>query len=510
MDPRRVAAAALALVALVLVLAACQPELPLGRRGGAASSTTGSAAELQVEPEADVQAAPPILRLRVTSASDADPAAFVLVRGAVGRAHVRQLASGEISKALRERLVPALTWAEGEGAARQIVLAPLAPLDLGEAYVVAAGTPSLALPFRVAETDEIATLTRVWPPPDEGATTDLAVYCEMTGKSEPLAVVELPVELAPIGRPGTLRTGAMRHAGASCLRFEAEVADAGDVDEGPLVLPPLVEVGDRQLRVDPRPLVRRAAPPPPLAPLACEEGELSFGLGCARVEDDRLVARAPAVPLLWAIAGEGVDLVLATGPGQPFIVSPLPPISAVSLTVGVYDVAGRRVESAFAAVTEPPRPHVVLNEVLADAIGPEPGQEWVELVNDGLVSAELEGYVLGDIGGATVLPAATLAPGAFALVVNAAFLEDDELDVSPAPGTLILRVDKLGKNGLSNAGEPLRLSDASGHVVSRFPAMKSPKAGLSVARVAPRAPDGLAASFAIAKAGATPGATNAF
>lgn len=506
MSPRLPRVAALVLTVLALSLGGCQPELPLGRRGGSASSTASALPELHLDPEADLQAAPPILRLRVALAGEADPAAFVLVRGEVSKAHVRQLASEEISKALRERLVPALSWAEGEGEARQIVLAPLAPLDPGEAYVVASGAPALALPLRVAEADEVATLTRVWPPPDEGATADLAVYCETDGSAEPLAEVELAVELAPVGRPGALRTGAMDRAGASCLRFEAEVA--GDADEGPAVLPPLVELGGRALRLDPRPLVRGAAAPP-LEPLPCEEGERSLGPGCARVEDDRLVARAPAAPLLWTITGAGVDMVVATRPGQPFIVSPLPPVSAVALRVGTYDVAGRRAESSFTAVTEPPRPHVVLNEVLADPLGPEPGQEWVELYNDGLVSAELEGYVLEDIGGATTLPAATLAPGAFALVVSAAFVEDDELDTPPAPGTLLLRVDKLGKNGLSNAGEPLRLSDASGRVVSRFPAMKASKAGLSVARVAPRAPDGLAASFAIAKAGATPGAANA-
>jgi hypothetical protein len=496
----------------LLVLAAlavgCQPDLLAGRRGGGASAATSTEAELRFEPEADSQAAPPILRLRVTSGANADPAAFVLVHGEMGKAHLRQLTSGEVSKTLQARFVPTLAWAEGEGDARQIVLAPLAPLALGEAYAVATGDPPLALPFRVMEEDGLGTLARVWPPLEEGATTDLAVYCE-AGGSEPLAKVEIPTELAPAGLAGTLRTGAMGHAGQSCLRFEADAASDVAAAEGPLVPPPLVELGARPLRLDPRPLVRGERPPPVEA-LPCAEDELAFGPGCARVEDDRLATRAPGAPLLWAIAGAGVDAVIVAGPGHPFIVSPLPPSTAVTLSVGVYDVAGRRTASVFAAVTEPPRPHVVLNEVLADALGPEPAQEWVELFNDGLVAAELEGYVLGDIGGVTLLPAAKLAPGAFALVVNEIYVEDDELDVPPAAGTLVLRVSKLGKNGLSNTGEPLRLTDASGRVMSRFPAMKSTKAGLSVARVLPRAPDGLASSFAVAKAGATPGAVNEF
>lgn len=503
MGSRHVAAT----LVLAALLAGCQPDLLAGRRGGGAAATDSEPAELGFEPEADSRAAPPILRLRVVRARDVDPAAFVLVQGDVGKAHVRQLTSGEISKALRARFVPTLAWAEGDGDERQIVLAPLAPLTLGAAYAVASGDPALALPFRVMEEDAHAILWRAWPPLEGGATTSLAVYCEASG-AEPLTKVEIPTELAPAGLAGTLRTGAMGRAGASCLRFEADDASAAAAEEGPLVPPPQVELGGRSLRIDPAPIERGEAPPP-LEALACVDGEVAFGPGCARVEDDRLFARAPTAPLFWAIAGAGVDVVVGTAPGDPFIVSPLPPSTAVTLSVGVYDVAGRARSTVFAAATEPPRAHVILNEVLADALGSEPGQEWIELFNDGLVAAELEGYVLEDIGGVTVLPAATLAPGAFALLVNESFVEDDELDVPPSTGTLLVRVPKLGKNGLSNAGEPLRLSDATGRVVSRLPALKSTKAGLSVARVAPRAPDGLASSFAIAKAGATPGAPNA-
>jgi len=90
--------------------------------------------------------------------------------------------------------------------------------------------------------------------------------------------------------------------------------------------------------------------------------------------------------------------------------------------------------------------------------------------------------------------------------VNEAFVEDDDYDPSPAPAALILRVARLGQDGLSNAGEPLKLKDEHGAVISRFPAGPRPKAGMSLARRTPAAPDGLASGFMVAEP--TPGRAN--
>jgi hypothetical protein len=124
----------------------------------------------------------------------------------------------------------------------------------------------------------------------------------------------------------------------------------------------------------------------------------------------------------------------------------------------------------------------------------------VEIVNDGTVPVDLGGYVLlVDGTAATPLPEGTLSPGGFALIVNEAFSSADGLDPSPAPGTLILTVPKLGKSGLTEAGEPLSLLDGTGAAVSSFPATPKPKKGWSVDRRSPTAPDGVAASFGLAK-----------
>jgi hypothetical protein len=67
------------------------------------------------------------------------------------------------------------------------------------------------------------------------------------------------------------------------------------------------------------------------------------------------------------------------------------------------------------------------------------------------------------------LPEATLAPGAYALVVSDSFNPADGKDPAPADGTLLLHVPgRLAGDGLSNSGEPIRLRDASGQVVSQY------------------------------------------
>jgi len=152
---------------------------------------------------------------------------------------------------------------------------------------------------------------------------------------------------------------------------------------------------------------------------------------------------------------------------------------------------------------------VVISEVLADALGPEPAQEWIELMNDDRAPVDLEHWVLEDVGGGVTLPAHRLEPGAYLLLVSAGFSAESNWDIAPQPGTALLYLDELGKNGLANSGEPLLLRSPDGAVVSRFPSLPRPKPGVSVARTAPFALDGEASSFGLhAAPGASPGAPN--
>jgi hypothetical protein len=486
----------LAGAALVACVAACAPDLPRAPPLPGAATGAGDAPRLELVPDTPSDAAFPVLRARLhlpgIAASEVDLERVLIVRGEVREAHLRQIVAGELSNALSERVVPSLTWME-DGAPGEVVVvaAPTTALTPGETYAVACGAPPLAEHLQVGADSAPPLLERIWPPVDAGATVTMGVWC---GDDDLPAGIEL-VQLSPEGVHGELRRGAADETGARCVRFEGTAAQAAG--EGPFVGPPALglERGDPIASLDPRPFAMEAAPPGALV-IPCEAGEVPFGPGCARVLDDRILARSGGAPLLWAIAGEGLDLVIASGPGDPFLVSPLPPLHTIALDLVVVDAAGRSARSAFSAVTLAPMPHVVITEALANPLGPEPGQEWVELYNDGLIGADLGGYLLLDVGGETALPQATLPSGGYALVVNESFVEDDELDPPPAPGTLILRVAKLGKNGLANGGEPLRLKDEGGLVVSRTPATPAPGPGMSLSRISPQAPDGLAASFA--------------
>ena len=180
-----------------------------------------------------------------------------------------------------------------------------------------------------------------------------------------------------------------------------------------------------------------------------------------------LVGRAPTAPLLWAVRGGGIDAAVATNASDPFVLTGLSPSTEISLVVSSIDTAGRVSRTTLATKTAPPMAHVILNELLADPIGPEPAEEWVELLNDGDVAAELKGFVLVDLGGETPLPPAMLAPHAYALLVGDDYVANDGFDPLPAAGTLLLRVPRVGKSGLSNEGEPLTLRDGNRRRSSR-------------------------------------------
>jgi hypothetical protein len=489
--PRSIAAGALALLA-------CDPELPLPHAGAGAGGSAGGLA-VSSEPPAPLDAAPRVLRLHLDGAGPLDPAAVALVRGAVGPVQLHEIAVQHVSAALSARLVPALVFPEGAA----VVVAPTVALDPGEHYTLAVGPLLQTVAVDVAPADPLPLLRRLWPPAGASGPAAGAVWCG----DAPLPRFDAAVTLAPAGPAGWVRRGALpAGAGARCLRFEAEATGAA----GAWVPPPLVASSadpSIAVRLSPEPLRAGTAGAAPSA-LGCGGDEIAFGPGCVQVEDDRVLGRSPGWPSLWVVAGAGVDSVLTTGPGDPFVISGLPPATDATLDVGAIDARGTVFRMLVTAVTSAPMPHVVLNEVLANPLGPEPAQEWVEIVNDGHAPVDLGGYVLVDGGGETALPPAVLGPGAFALLVNDAFDPQATADPCPAPGTRLLRVPHLGKNGLSNAGEPLGLRDPDGVVVSRLPSTPKPKPGRSLARLTPAAPDGLAASFALAAP--SPGRANAW
>lgn len=170
----------------------------------------------------------------------------------------------------------------------------------------------------------------------------------------------------------------------------------------------------------------------------------------------------------------------------------------------IHDLGGASQAFDVELHTSPARARPILNEALADALGPEPQSEWVELLNDGTLGVDLAEYSLQDGGGRTALPHALLAPHEYALLVRDDFAPNGA-DEPPAPETRLIRVPTLGKSGLSNAGERLSLVNNAGVECSVLPALAG-KPGQSLARRTPTSADEDAKAFSFGTP--TPGVAN--
>jgi hypothetical protein len=442
-----------------------------------------------LEPLGDPLRAPTAPRFVVTPAANEQipPASLWLFTGELSSYYATRVARGELPDALVERQVPTLAWLRGSS----VVVSPTQALPPGAPFTLAALGVGPVLSILVAPDAPLA-WSRLWPPLDAPSGAAYAVYCGgPPALTEPVTTTLEPDAIAAQAEPGADDLGT---ASERCLRV---VPLEGPV--GTLIPPPMVG----RVPLDPAPLGSDRANP--VAPRDCGTSELRFGPGCGTVEDDRVLLRVPDEALLWIVRGLPEPVVEAVPPGGGLTLLGFGPNSRAALELTTVDLSGSAAYVALDVYTSSPRPHVVINEVLANPVGPEPAEEWVELLNTGTVDVDLEGYTLRDSTAATALPAETLPRGAFALVVRPDYVADSLGDTPPAPGTLLLRVPEIG-NGLSNSGEALRLEDAGGHVLSSFPAIAQPRPGVCAVRRGPAAWDDDPAAFGLGEC--SPGAPN--
>jgi hypothetical protein len=372
------------------------------------------------------------------------------------------------------------------------------------ARVLSAGPLSLATPELgllaevTVEPELLPWLPRTWPPREQRLGRGPMIFCGPEGG----ALEGSEVLLEPAGVPATVRPGLGGDAPfeRDCVRVQPDDA----APDGALLFPPLLV--DGAVALEPAPLVV-GTPTTPEVP--CAPDELPFGPSCALVEDDRVTLRTPAGPSFWALR-EPEQRLFTLEAGRGVVLRGLEPMRPLRLVATAFELDGASAEIELEARTLAAKPHIVINEVLANPVGVERTSEWIELANDGRERTDLGGFELRDATGVARLPELVLLPGELVLVVAEGFAPDPELDLAPPAAVKRLVVPALGSGGLANAGEPLRLVDREGRVMSRFPAMPAKKAGQSVARVAPEAPDEEAASFALhAEPGASPGGPNA-
>ena len=453
-------------------------------------SGLGPSFSVQIVPVADLNAAPNVLQLRLEGSEGRSALAdFRLFSGALSAYHVGRVAAREIPSTLEAREIPVAVWSEAD----DIVVSPTRPLEL-DIHTLA--TPELGRVLEFTVTERVPVLERLWPPRDASEGVGPSVYC---GEIE--GVEAGPVSVPPLGVPAQLESGA--EALGPLVDRCVMLSLAAKPPTGTLLLPPLTD----GVAFDPAPLLYLPAAALE-SPCVAPEVHLG-GPVCAEIVDDRVTLRAFGGPSLLSLsAPEPWAAVVA--PGRSAVLRGLTPSSRQVFSGWTLDLGAgmRSFEVEFTMLA--PRQHLVIDEVLSDPAGVERTSEWIELTNDGSASTSLLGIVFEDVGGAVALPDVLVAPGERVLLVGDDFEPDPELDLVPSPVTRLVRVGTLGKGGLSNQGELLRLRDASGAVLSRFPAEKSPRAGRSLARRSPDAPDDAPSSFAAhSDPGASPGAPNA-
>jgi hypothetical protein len=423
---------------------------------------------------------PPGFRGRLRKAPPGEPWLF---SGALSDYHDRALRQRELPQTLRDRAVPLRFWREGS----DCLLQPLGWLEPSSEYSLALTGHGRVATLRTVS-EAVPRAVRFFPA--AGVLESAAVLCGPDFPDDLPAVV--PLE--PGGIPLRVSRGVFGVARRDCVTLVADVVPAE------LALAPPSLAGTL---LEPSAFVRRARGSS--ATSDCDE--LVPG-GCLEIQDDRVFIRTQA-DALWLLSKPRPAQLSLAAFERRLLFDGLTPGSSYELTGQVVFASGEQSQVASHFTTRPVQRHLVINEVLANAVGAEPESEWVEVLNDSSRHVSLAGAWLEDSAGSVPLPAVELGPGALVLLVGAGF-RPSGLDVPPPSDVQLVELPALGARGLSNSGEPLLLVGRDG-ILSRFPALSAARAGRSLARRLPATADDDASGFAEHGApGASPGLPNSF
>jgi hypothetical protein len=462
--------------------------LCLGCGGPSLDVPRGVVASLgvELEPATPQDAAAPLsFRARLAGAPvGGEPWLF---RGQLSDYYARSLVRGEVPSVLRKRAVPLRFWRSGADCLAQ----PLVWLEPEASYSLA--YTGLGVVRELQTTAAGAPHSRRVFPPSGSDKLGAAVVCDVVDEPAASALVLEPGSVAVEVTPGVAGQPA---AGCFTLRAEAAPSEA-------VVAPPLF--GGALL--EPSAWLPAPSPDAEEPPASCGSGELPGA--CLEVLDDRLRVTPNRQDSLFVLEAPGAEPVAARVGKSTLLLRGLLPNSEQPLRGAVLTSAGTIERFDTRVTTASPRRHVVLNEVLANPLGPEPASEWLELLNDSPQPVSLSGLWLEDSGGHVELPDVRLEANEIALLVSDDF-HASALDVAIPTEVRQVRVPSLGARGLANGGEALLLVGREG-VVSRFPLLPAPHAGRSIARRSPDSADDDPAAFAEhGGPGASPGTPNTF
>ena len=483
-------AAGVVLGGTLALLTACAPIVDV-------DAEVPSTMEPQVSfvPQATDEGLPTIVHLRLSLPDGSPPPTEVrLIQGDVSAQALTQLASGQPSDSLEKRSLPVQLWPIESG---DWWVVPTKALRPDTIYTIAIPTPAWTYSFVTRKHEPLPLLELVWPLESDGA-DEAAVWCLTRDSLHESRALSVHSSLRSQIQPGTGKS----HWGPHCVHRVASTSQQAPA-------PPLLidEDGVPVARLEPKPRGQTERNQE-VEPLGCKDGEQPVGPGCLTVLDDRLLLQGPAQPLLWTIRTHGRLAVRPLPENGVAMVKGLLADSVQSVQIWLKSPNGSESSVAINVRSTPARAHVVLSEVLANPHGPEPAQEWIELYNDGSRGTSLKGWRLRDSGAQTVLPDAWLAAGQYALLVREDFEPNAVFDPPPAPETNLIRLARLGKNGLSNAGEPLELTQSDGRRASMIPQPIKTKPGRSVVRRAGDHADEEPGTYVLSTKAPTPGAPN--
>ncbi len=174
----------------------------------------------------------------------------------------------------------------------------------------------------------------------------------------------------------------------------------------------------------------------------------------------------------------------------------------VSVAIQVEDINENKTEFEQIVLGTDGHP-VSITEVLADPIGPEPAQEFVEIVNFGSEEVDISGWMVDDnedANGPLIPDGTLLGPGQVGVLVSSSFDPNDNQDPAPNASALVIVLENsVGSNGLKNSeAETVELYDGEGRLVSQYRGQTgNPKEGHSAIRLSSELPDGDLLAFSL-------------
>ncbi len=253
--------------------------------------------------------------------------------------------------------------------------------------------------------------------------------------------------------------------------------------------------------------------PPGILPMSCAEAERNRDGLCVAESvasaSVRLTTNEPA--LLWATGPEHLILEVLSSPWSTehfFGVAGLEPSTETSIDLVIEDINGNNIPMTL-PLTGVLAEGVVLTEILADPLGPEPAQEFIEIANIGIETADISGWMIddnGDTNGDLIPEGTYLQSGQVAILVSPEFDMNAAADPSPHPEALVIILDSaLGSNGLKNsAAESIELYNREGRLQSSYSGeIGTPKEGVSVIRRAAELPEGVPGAYVPAPNGSS-------